>query len=64
MNTLKYWTRQVKTGSGVSEKVYKTEKGDCPHAGEIQGSENVMGNWTNTSDTILSTQEEKMKTSN
>ena len=26
------------------KKAYKTEEGDCPHAGEIQGSANVMGN--------------------
>ena len=61
MNTLKHWTRPVKTGGGVSKKAYKTKEGDCPHAGEIQGSANVMGNWTNTSDAILSIQAEKNK---
>ena len=51
--TLNKWVRKVKTGAGL-KKIYKTEEGDCPHAGEIQGSANVIGNWTNTSDAILS----------
>ena len=57
--TLKRWVRAVRTATGVSTKSYKTEEGDCPHAGEVQGSANVMGNWTNTSDAILSIQAEK-----
>ena len=61
MNTLKHWTRPVKTGGGVSKKAYETKEGDCPHAGEIQGSANVMGNRTNTSNAALSIQKKKMK---